>query len=156
ASLERDGLVERIGLSNVTVGQIEEARQIVEVDAVQIELNVWNDDNLLSGVVEYCLANRIPIIAYRPLGGGPPRPRRKSTDAVLADVAAVHPGATASEIAIAWLLHLSDLIVPIPGATRVETTRSIARAHAIRLSDDDLARLDERFPASARVRRRLE
>jgi aryl-alcohol dehydrogenase-like predicted oxidoreductase len=50
AALKRDGLVAGIGLSNVTVGQIDEARRITEIDSVQVELSVWNDGSILSGV----------------------------------------------------------------------------------------------------------
>src|SRR6185295_4973835 len=69
ASLQRDGFVEQIGLCNVTVGQIEEARRITEIAAVQVELNVWQDDHVLSGVAAYCVTNGIRLIAHRPLGG---------------------------------------------------------------------------------------
>src|SRR5262245_2496070 len=55
--LKRDGLIEAIGLCNVTVGQIEEARRIAEIDSIQVELSVWHDHHFLSGVVEHCLAN---------------------------------------------------------------------------------------------------
>ncbi len=119
ASLKRDGLVARIGLCNVTVGQIEEARRIAEIDAVQVELSVWNDDNLLSGVAAYCVANGIRLLAHTPLGGSR-RARRAKPDALLADIAARH-GVGPLDIALAWLMDLSDVIVPIPGATRVET-----------------------------------
>src|SRR5262245_12781672 len=54
AGLKRDGRIESIGLCNVTVGQIEEARRIVDIDAIQVELSVWNDQHLLSGVLDYC------------------------------------------------------------------------------------------------------
>ena len=60
AALQRDGLIEQIGLCNVTVGQIEEARRIADIAVVQVELSVWHDDSLLSGVAEYCVANRHP------------------------------------------------------------------------------------------------
>src|SRR5262245_21476934 len=65
ASLKRDGLVEAIGLCNVTVGQIEEARRIAEIAAVQVELSIWHDDNFLSGVAQYCIASGIRLIGYR-------------------------------------------------------------------------------------------
>ena len=51
AALKRDGLIKSIGLCNVTVGQIEEARRITEIDAIQNELSVWHDGGILSGVV---------------------------------------------------------------------------------------------------------
>lgn len=148
--LKRDGLVSAIGLCNVTVGQIEEARKIAEISSVQVELSVWHDDNFLGGVVDYCLTNRIPLLPYRPLGG-PSRRRKTATDPTLATIAGRHD-ATPFDIALAWLMDLSDLIVPLPGATRVETVQSIARAGRIELSDADRAALDRRFPYAAACR----
>ena len=150
AQLAREGLVGAIGLCNVTVGQIEEARKIADIESIQVELSVWYDHHFLSGVVDYCLANRLPLVAYRPLGG-PQRRRKTAADPTLAAIAARHD-ATAAEIALAWLMDLSDLIVPIPGATRLETVASIARAGRIVLSDADRTALDERFPAAAACR----
>ena len=148
--LKRDGLISAIGLCNVTVGQIEEARTIAEIDAIQVELSVWQDHHVLSGVVDYCLANRIQLLAYRPLGG-PSRRRKTAVDPVLAAIAVRHD-ATAFEIALAWLTDLSDLIVPLAGATRIETAQSIGRASRIVLSDADRAELDRRFPHGATCR----
>ena len=151
-ALKRNGHVESIGLCNVNVGQIEEARRITEIAAVQVELSVWKDDNILNGIVAYCLAHRIPLLAYRPLGGAQ-RARRLAADPVLAEVAARH-GVSACEVALAWLTDLSDLIVPVAGATRIETVQSIARAATVVFDDDDRARLDERFPTGRAVRHR--
>jgi aryl-alcohol dehydrogenase-like predicted oxidoreductase/predicted kinase len=148
--LKRDGLVGATGLCNVTVGQIEEARRIAEIDAVQVELSVWHDHNFLSGVVDYCLANRLPLLAYRPLGG-PSRRRKTAVDPTLLAIAARHD-ATPFEVALAYLMDLSDLIVPLPGATRVETVHSVVRAGRIALSDADRAELDRRFPYGAACR----
>jgi aryl-alcohol dehydrogenase-like predicted oxidoreductase len=151
ASLKDEGLVARIGLCNVTVGQIEEARRITEVSAVQMELSVWHDDNVLNGVVEYCLTHDILLIAYRPLGGRRRVPQLRH-EPVLREVAERH-GTTPAEIALAWLDDLSEGIVSIPGATRVETVQSIAHAHTIRLTSEDHEILDARFPAGPTVRR---
>jgi aryl-alcohol dehydrogenase-like predicted oxidoreductase/predicted kinase len=148
--LKRDGLISAIGLCNVTVGQIEDARRIAEIDSVQVELSVWHDHHFLSGVVDYCLASRLPLLAYRPLGG-PSRRRKTAADPALAAIAGRHD-ATAFEIALAWLMDLSDLIVPLPGATRIETVQSFARASRIVLSDADRAELDRRFPYAAGCR----
>jgi aryl-alcohol dehydrogenase-like predicted oxidoreductase/histidinol phosphatase-like enzyme/predicted kinase len=148
--LKREGLVSAIGLCNVTVGQIEEARRIIDIDAVQVELSIWHDHHFLSGVVDYCLANRLQLFAYRPLGG-PSRRRKTASDPMLIAIAARH-GATAPEIALAWLMDLSELIMPIPGATHVETVQSIVRAGDIILTDGDRAELDRRWPAAAACR----
>ena len=150
AQLQRDGLVDAIGLCNVTVGQIEEARRIVEIASVQVEVSIWHDEHFLSGVVEHCLANRLPLLAYRPLGG-PSRRRKTEADPALTAIAARH-GATPFEIALAWLMDLSDLIVPLPGATRLETIESIARAGRLVLSEADRAELGARVPAAAACR----
>jgi aryl-alcohol dehydrogenase-like predicted oxidoreductase/histidinol phosphatase-like enzyme len=148
--LRRAGLVERIGLSNVTVGQIVEARRITEIDAVQVELSVLQDAALLSGVVEYCVAHGIRLLAYRPLGG-PERRRRLDADSAIREVAARHDR-TPAEVALAWLFDLASVVVPLPGPSRVETVASIARAAAIDLSDWDRAALDRRSPAVRALR----
>src|SRR5687767_7608596 len=150
ASLHRNGLIKTIGLSNVTVGQIAEARRIVPIDAVQVELSVWYDGNILSGVVEYCAKHGIRLLAYRPLGGRKSLARMKA-DETLNAIAAGH-GATPFEIALAWLEDLSEIVIPIPGITRVETLASIARAHRIALTLGDRQLLDERFPSGRAVR----
>lgn len=145
AALQRNGLVEMIGLCNVTVAQIEEASAIADVSSVQVELSLWRDDNLLNGVVEYCLTHGIRLIAHRPLGGPQRRPKPLTEDVVV-DLAAAH-GATPLEIALAWVTNLDPSIVAIPGATRIETVASSARAQQIRFSADDQTRLDARFPS---------
>ena len=150
ATLKQEGLIGSIGLCNVTVGQIEEARAIAEIDSIQVELSVWQDAAILSGVVEYCATHRLRLLAYRPLGG-PARRRRTASDPTLAAVAARHD-ATPFEIALAWLIALSDVIVPIPGATRIETARSAARARRITLTGEDREQLDRRFPAGRSIR----
>ena len=139
AGLKADGLVSRIGLCNVNVGQIEEARRIADVSAVQVELSVWDDESLLNGVLDYCVANRIQLIAYRPLGGAR-RVRRLRHHPALRDLAERH-GATPAEIALAWLNGLSPDLVSIPGPTKIETVQSIVRAHGISLSADDRERI---------------
>ena len=150
AALQRAGLVRDIGLCNVTVGQIEEARRIVEIASVQVELSVWHDGGILSGVAAYCVANRLPLLAYRPLGGRKSQGRTKA-DPILGAIAERHH-ATPFEIALAWLRDLADVVVPLPGVTRVETVRSVVRAHDITLDDDDRRVLDERFPAGRMLR----
>lgn len=135
AALKRDGAIGAIGLCNVTVGQIEEARRITEIDSIQVELSVWQDAGILGGVAEYCIRNQLRLLAYRPLGGRRSRPRT-TADPVLNEVAARH-AATPFEIALAWLLDLSPAIVPVPGVTQVETAQSVARSHQIQLDDED-------------------
>ena len=141
AALQAEGKIRRVGLCNVTVGQIESARQVVEIASVQVSLSPLDDEYLRNGVAEYCRDHGIRLIAYRPLGGE--RVSRLTRDPDLADVAARH-GVTPQEVALAWLMDLSTLVTPIPGATRPETARSIAAAIRVRLSGDDRRQLDTR------------
>jgi aryl-alcohol dehydrogenase-like predicted oxidoreductase/histidinol phosphatase-like enzyme len=148
--LRRGGLVETIGLCNVNVAQIEEARANAEIASIQVELSPWLDDNVLNGVLEYCAANNLQLLAFRPFGGAKGH-RRIASDAELAEIAAKH-GATPHEIVLAWLSGLSPAILPIPGATRVESAQSIARAQGVVLTADERARLDEHFPTGRAAR----
>ena len=144
AALKRAGLIKAIGLCNVTVGQIDEARRITDIDTVQNELSVWHDGAVLGGVVEHCIRNQIRFLAYRPLGGRKSAPRT-AADAALGEVAARHD-ATPFEVALAWVSNLDPLVIPLPGVTQVSTARSAARAHQIRLTDADRQALAARFP----------
>jgi aryl-alcohol dehydrogenase-like predicted oxidoreductase len=143
ASLQRDGLIRRVGLSNVNVSQIKAARDAVDIDAVQVPLSVVDDEYLRNGVVEYCTDNGIRVLAYRPLGGAK-HAKALGKHEVLAGIAHVH-GVGVQEIALAWLCDLSPTIVPIPGPTKPENAIAIARAAAMRLSEHDRAALDARF-----------
>jgi aryl-alcohol dehydrogenase-like predicted oxidoreductase/predicted kinase len=142
AALQRDGAIRDVGLCNVTVGQIEAAHTIADIKSVQVSLSVTDDENFRNGVAEYCREHGIRLIAYRPLGGVE-HVKKLARDPVIANVAAKH-GATAPEIALAWLTSFAD-VLPVPGATRVETAQSIARVLSIELDEEDRQALDERF-----------
>ena len=150
AALKREGLIDRIGLCNVTVLQIEDARRIVEIDSIQVELSLWSDQHFLSGVVRYCLENRLRLLAYRPLGGKKSR-ARIGNDPVLVAIARSHD-ATPFDVTLAWLASLSELIVPVPGATRIDTARSVGRYRTLQLAADEIGRIDELCPPARTIR----
>ena len=145
AALLRDGLVHAVGLCNVTVTQIEAARAIVPIAAVQIELSPWKDRALAGGVVEYCLKHDISVLAYRPFGG-PAGARRVAADPVLREIAAAH-GVSPFAIVLAWLRGLSTHVIPVPGPTRVETARSCGLVQTLTLDNAAQRELDRRFPS---------
>ena len=149
AGLQRDGYIKQVGLSNVTVSQIKAARDIVEITSVQNELSVAADENLRNGVAEYCAEHGIHFLAYRPVHGS--KAGKLSKDATLAALAAEHD-TTAQNIALAWLLDLAPNLTPLPGATRVETARSLAALRSIELTAEQRTRLDQRFPAGRLLR----
>ena len=146
AKLARDGLVERLGVCNVSLGQLREACDIAPIDAVQVALDPFHDDCLRNGVAEFCIAHDIQLVAHSPLGG-PRGLRRVQRDAVLTEIAS-RLGASPEDVALAWLESLSPVVTPIPGATRVETAARVP----ITLGDGDLATLDTHFPASVILR----
>jgi aryl-alcohol dehydrogenase-like predicted oxidoreductase len=152
AGLVDAGLVRRVGVSNVSRGQLDEALGHAPVAAVEVALSVLDDRALRGGVVERCEELGIAVVAHSPLGG-PRRAARLARRPQLAEPAA-RLGATAAEVALAWLLALSPVVVPIPGARRPETARSAARAAALDLDDETRAALDRAFGAS-RLRRPL-
>jgi aryl-alcohol dehydrogenase-like predicted oxidoreductase/histidinol phosphatase-like enzyme/predicted kinase len=144
ASLLSDGVVKAVGLCNVTVRQIEAARAIVPIAAVQVELSPWKDRAIAGGVVEHCLTHDITVLAYRPLGGVTGA-RRLATDAVLCEIAAAH-GVSPFSIVLAWMRGLSAHIVPLPGPTTVATARSCGLVQALTLDRSEQRVLNRRFP----------
>ena len=142
ARLQAEGKIRDVGLCNVTVGQIRAAQTIVRIASVQVSLSPFDDESLRNGVAEYCRELGIRLIAYRPLGGD--RVKRLARDAALSRIAAKH-GATNAEVTLAWLMSFGDDVVPIPGATRLETASSLARALGVELDDEDRLALDASF-----------
>ena len=145
ARLVDEGLVGRVGVSNVNRRQLEEALELAAVGAVEVALSPFDDRALRGGVVERCVEIGIPVIAHSPLGG-PRRAGRVPREPALVEVAHAR-GATPGEVALAWLLELSPAVVPIPGARRPETARSAARAAGVRLEAADREVLRRAFGA---------
>jgi len=136
AELKGDGFVDHVGLSNVSVEQLERARDVVEVATVQNRYNVG--DRADEAVLEACEDAGIGFIPWFPLGAG----ELGEKQAVVEDVAAAHD-ATPQQIALAWLLEHSPVILPIPGTSSVEHLEQNVAATQIELTDDEYARLSE-------------
>ena len=133
-----DGLVRHVGISNVNRRLLDEALELAPLTAVQVALSPYDVGALRGGVVERCAEAGIAVLAHSPLGG-PKRAGRLDRRDALARVAAAR-GASPAEVALAWLLDLSPVVVPIPGARRPETARSAARAAALHLDDEEQSR----------------
>ncbi|SDA74255.1 aldo/keto reductase family oxidoreductase [Mesorhizobium qingshengii] len=134
AELQRQGLIRHIGLSNVTSAQIAEGRRITEIVCVQNQYNLAHrgDDALIDDLAR----DGISYVPFFPLGGF--NPLQSST---LSDVA-TRLGATAMQVALAWLLHRSPNILLIPGTSSVAHLRENLAAGELVLSDDVLTKLD--------------
>jgi len=150
ARLVDDGLVARVGVANVTRGQLDEALELAPVSAVQVALSLFDDRALRGGVVERAAEAGVALIAHSPLGG-PRRAGRLVRSPALSEIAAACD-ATPAEIALAWLLGLSPVTVAIPGARRPETARSAARAASLVLDARTAAKAAAAFLEPARKR----
>jgi aryl-alcohol dehydrogenase-like predicted oxidoreductase len=138
--LQKEGKIRWIGLSNVSVEQIETARQIVEVITVQNRLSPFFREAIDTGVVQHCADNGIGFLAYSPVGGG--RLNKKLPGhPVLQSVAREH-GISAHAAVIAWVLAQGPSVIPIPGARTVEHALDSLTAAGIELSAAGLEAID--------------
>jgi aryl-alcohol dehydrogenase-like predicted oxidoreductase len=147
AELRAAGKIAHVGLSNVSVAQIQLAQGIVPIASVQNRCNPYDLRAFREGVVAHCERERIAFLPYSPVGGGRGVAKLRE-DPVLTAVGARHGGATAPQIALAWLLAKSTVAIPIPGASRPESAASSAAAQQIALTEADMAELDRTFSAS--------
>jgi pyridoxine 4-dehydrogenase len=111
--LQAQGKIKHIGLSEVSVAQIQHARAIVPIVSVQNRYSIT--DRAADGVLEYCEQQKLGFIPWFPLAAG----RLSGTDSPISRLAAQWK-ATPSQIALAWLLSRSPVMLPIPGTSRVE------------------------------------
>ena len=147
ADLQRAGKVRHVGLSNVSVAEIAEARAIVAVASVQNRCNPFETSSFESGVVRTCAAHGIAFLPHSPVGGHGGH-ARVANDPTLRAVAERH-GATPYQVCLALLLETADVVIPIPGASKVASVRSSAAAADLRLVDEDRALLARAFPKAA-------
>jgi len=131
---QRAGKVRHIGLSEVDVEQIERARRWFPVASVQNRYNLA--DRTWEPVLDYCTREGIAFLPWFPLKVG----RLAQGDVRLREIAARH-GATPAQIALAWLLHRSPVMLPIPGTSKVRHLEENAAAAGIELSGEELAQL---------------
>jgi aryl-alcohol dehydrogenase-like predicted oxidoreductase len=134
AKLQDEGKVRHIGLSEVTVEQAEEARKVATIATVQNLFNLSNRD--AEPLLEYCAANDIGFIPWFPLATG----ALSKEDGPLADAAARHE-ATPSQLALAWLLRRSPVMLPIPGTKSIDHLESNTAAASLELTDDEFEAL---------------
>jgi pyridoxine 4-dehydrogenase len=134
-SLIDDGIIRFAGLSEVSVADIEEAAQVFPVVSVQNRYNLV--DRGSEDVLEYCEANDIGFIPWYPLAAG-----ALAKDGSILDRIAKKHGAAPSQIALAWVLRRSPVMLPIPGTSKVKHLEENVAAVNIELSDDEFALLD--------------
>jgi pyridoxine 4-dehydrogenase len=132
--LQAEGKIRHIGLSEVTVEQLRQAQRVVTVATVQNRYNLI--DRTSEEVLDACTEEGIGFIPWFPLATG----ELAGPGSPLAQVAE-RVGATPSQIALAWLLHRSPVMLPIPGTSSVSHLEENCAAATIELPDEDWARL---------------
>jgi aryl-alcohol dehydrogenase-like predicted oxidoreductase len=140
AELKKAGKIRRVGLSNVSIEEIEEANAIVPITSVQNRLNPFFREDIVDGVVDYCGQAGIGYLAYSPVGGGRLNLRLPGHPA-LAPIAKRH-GASAHAVVIAWLMALGRTVIPIPGARTPEHALDSLGAAGLLLEPQERAAID--------------
>jgi aryl-alcohol dehydrogenase-like predicted oxidoreductase len=135
AALQSEGKIRHIGLSNVTTDELARARAVVEIVSVQNRYNLQDRDS--EDVLEACDRDGLAFIPWFPLATGDLAKRGGDLDRV----AHAH-AATPSQIALAWLLRRSPVMLPIPGTSSIGHFEENLKARDVRLTDEEFAELD--------------
>ncbi len=144
------GLAKAVGLSNVTLRQLDEAQAITPIAAVQVALGAYDDVAAREGLVGACGARGIPVLGYAPLGG-PRRASRTLGDRVLR-AQATRLDASTVAVLLAYLMALHPTIVPLFGSAQPAHVAEAARAVDLELDEEALAALDARYRGLGRLR----
>jgi pyridoxine 4-dehydrogenase len=141
-SLLKQGLIRHAGLSEVSIAEIEAASKVFEVATVQNRYNLV--DRGSEAVLDYCAKHNIGFIPWYPLAAGD-----LAKPGSLLDTMAKQHGAAPSQIALAWVLKRSPVMLPIPGTSKVKHLDENVAAAGISLSDAEFAALDRAGSAQA-------
>ncbi len=133
--LQEAGKIRFVGLSEVTVEQIEQARKVVDIVSVQNEYNIGNRKS--EKVLEYCEREGIAFIPWFPVAAG----KLAAPGGKLDEMAQKH-GATVSQLSLAWLLHRSPMMLPIPGTSSIAHLEENLKASDVVLSEAEMVELE--------------
>jgi pyridoxine 4-dehydrogenase len=136
ATLQQQGKIRHVGLSEVKPADIDRARQVIKIVSVQ---NLYNlGDRQHEDVLEYCEKEGLAFIPWYPVAAGKlTRPGGKL------DTIAKRHGATVAQLSIAWLLYRSPVMLPIPGTSSVAHLEENVKSAEIILSDDELKEIED-------------
>ena len=134
--MQEEGKIRHLGLSEVTVDDIEQAREEIDVVSVQNRYSIGHREH--EDVVDYCEREGIAFIPWYPLEAG-----KLAEPSGPVDEAARRTGATHAQVALAWLLRRSEVMLPIPGTSSREHLEENTAAASIELDDDAPCQCDE-------------
>ena len=133
ADLQREGKIRHVGVSNFNVNQLERARKVMNIVSVQNRYSIV--DRASDDVVDYCEKHGMAFLPWYPLGDGSALTSRKVKQLAKAK------GATTAQVALAWLLARSPVMLPIPGTSSVEHLEENVAAANVRLSEEEFRSL---------------
>lgn len=139
--LVEDGVVQRLGVSNVGVDQLQVAIDILGAHLVSVQNEYSLRQRASEPVLRLCEERGLAFFAWGPLGGRAAAKSIADASAALSGVASRY-GASPQRIALAWLLGRSPAMIPIPGASRPESVRDSAMSPSLMLDDEDRRMLD--------------
>jgi pyridoxine 4-dehydrogenase len=140
--MQDEGKIRHVGLSEVKPHEIEQARKVVEIVSVQNQYNL--SDRQHEDVVDYCTKHNLGFIPWFPVASG----KLAQPGGKLDEVAKKH-NATVSQISLAWLLHRSPVILPIPGTTSIEHLEENVSSQDLKLEDAEWKAIEEVTMAAA-------
>jgi pyridoxine 4-dehydrogenase len=136
AKLQQEGKIRHVGLSEVKQNEIEQAQNVVKIVSVQNEYNLSSRKH--EDVVDYCTKHGIAFIPWFPVAGG-----KLAQPGGKLDTAAKQHGATVSQLSLAWLLHRSPVILPIPGTSSVKHLEENVAAADVKLSATEWKEIED-------------
>jgi aryl-alcohol dehydrogenase-like predicted oxidoreductase len=134
--LQEQGKIRHVGLSEVKPHEIDQARKVVEIVSVQNQYNL--SDRQHEDVVEYCTKHKLAFIPWFPVASG-----KLAKPGGKLDAAAKAHGATVSQLSLAWLLHHSPVMLPIPGTSSVAHLEENIAAAGVKLSDAEWKEIED-------------
>ncbi len=136
ARLQKEGKIRHVGLSEVKPHEIDQARKAIEIVSVQNLYNVGNRQH--EDVLQYCERHKLAFIPWFPVAAG----KLAQPGGPLDTVARRH-GATVSQLSIAWLLHRSPVMLPIPGTSSIAHLEENMKAAEVKLSDAEMKEIEQ-------------
>ena len=133
--MQEQGKIRHVGLSEVKPKEIDQARKVIDIVSVQNKYNIG--DRAHEDVVEYCAKHGLAFIPWFPVAAG-----KLAQPGGKLDAAAKKHGATLSQLSIAWLLHRSPVMLPIPGTSSVKHVEENIAAASVKLSDAEWGEIE--------------
>ena len=140
-NLQQEGKILHIGLSNVSSEQLKKGLQIVHIESVQNQCNLFSKRDFKNGLIDLCKELGVTYIPYSPVGGHFGHVKAAKHPLLVELAQKYHCSAPC--IMLAWLLTKGDHILPIPGAKRIESATNSPKAIHLRLSQEDIQKLDQ-------------